>query len=326
MSSFFEGLNADVLDYMCTLLYISHDGRKSLKALSSTSRRMRITALPRLFRTMRVSGSSRKCTDSMRDILAFDKPLQYARTFKVYLDGLREPFRGDNRANAAAQAQVPIDAMTFSATLVALLEAAQGIQHFALVARPNLATFISSLLNPTFVAAGIRLDNMTSLNVPSCCVALADACPSVVRLQLDVSRGTSEEEEGAEARIWGARTGLTSLKITLRSPKDLNYIQVVTQSMQHLAKLEIRARMRFSAEISRLGHLLGMHTLTIRQYESPRDPEQLLAVRTETNETKRSARRFLPQLRILRIGGAVYDFSKLQTDNLDELDALEAET
>ncbi|KZW01338.1 hypothetical protein EXIGLDRAFT_760837 [Exidia glandulosa HHB12029] len=343
MSPSLVDLNFDVLVYMCNELHTSQDGRKSLNALSLTSHQMRAAALPRLFRTMHVGGSLRKCTESMRGLLATATPAQNVRSFTVYLSGLRDYSYGDEQASAIAEAQLPEDATAFSAMLVDLLNAAEGLQHFALVVGPKIyprsaATFISSTLNPTLSASRLHLPNMASLVLPSSCTALAEACPSVVHLQLDVwgQRDTSELEVDMEAQIWGTQVDVASLQVTIRLTRDLKFVQAMTESMHHLTSLDIRARMRFSEQISCLSHLRRIHTLTLRQYEFPgsctlgrrrHDSEQLMAaIRTETKETKRSARRFLPQLRTLRIGETVYNLSKLQTHSLDELDALEAET
>ncbi|KZV98054.1 hypothetical protein EXIGLDRAFT_763918 [Exidia glandulosa HHB12029] len=346
MSTCLSALNADILDLLCNAVRTAEPGGlEALKTLSMTSRQMRAAALSRVFSAVRVQGTMRKCTEVMREILSMEGLAGYIRKFTLKLDvtedvlqaltdltALRDP------ANIAARLAASPDGVACAAALLKLLSHIR-LQSLNIV-DPAIASSESVLSRNLKSATGIlRLDSVVELSTLSCCTALSAICPSVARLSLT---GSPSSEQ---VQIWGAQTRVECL--TVRGIRDLESVQAMTGSMQHLTELTVKDRMEIRTELPRLAHLRSLRVLALGclshlyiGYHPPQcgfgwgelrcDPARMENLRAQRgralNEAKRLARSVFPRLEKLHIDGVVFDFSRLKTGDFDELDALEVDS
>ncbi|KZV98049.1 hypothetical protein EXIGLDRAFT_729213 [Exidia glandulosa HHB12029] len=343
-------LDADVLHYLCRQVHVAEwHGPTTLKALSVTNRQMRAAALSTVFSAVRIGGTLHQSGEAMRGIIAAKSLVGYIRTFTLRLevleDCLRDMEAGGDYKTCGARLAITRDALECTAVLAQLLMAMCGLQSLNIEPRRGVgAPFVSSVLNHGLSMAVLQpLDHVTSLSSSSCCTVFAAVCPAVIRLSICVN----SESRSEEAQKWAVQPQVAFLEIDLAGVYDLTYVQELTKSLPCLAELSIKAWMDIRRELPRFEHLRALRVLRLgaldrldmgyhppqcgygwdELMDNPAAMDSLLVGRRRAlNEAKRLARSVFPNLEKLHIDRATFDFSRLKTDEFDELDALEADT
>ncbi|KZV79200.1 hypothetical protein EXIGLDRAFT_782659 [Exidia glandulosa HHB12029] len=146
-------------------------------------------------------------------------------------------------------------------TLVQLLRGARKLQHLALLAdKRGSRTYAAAIFQSYLADTGLRLDQVVSLTTSGSCTVLAEICPSITSLDLNV-RYTSQHAVTEEVSKWATRTGVRSL--TINGGYQLDYIEALTRSLPHLTELSFDLYIALPKELPRLQHLRGLRKLTL---------------------------------------------------------------